>query len=292
MTARPGSLEGGDPEQRVGCAAICAVNEAAAIETPAANVVEALAAHSQRGLRTFERTAVWIFDLDNTLYPADCNLFAQVDQRMGEFIARFLGVTFEYARHLQKSYYRQFGTTLSGLMQVHGLDPRAFLDYVHDLDLSVVTEHPELAAAIELLPGRKLIFTNGSRAHAERVAEKIGVLHLFEGIFDIADADYVPKPRPACYEQFLKAHGVDAGVSAMFEDMPHNLEAPHALGMTTVLVRSEFNPDHPVQAMIRGWVEPPAHVHHMTHDLAGFLMGVRPPSPTVDADPQSLTKGA
>ena len=238
-----------------------------------------------RSVRAFERTEVWIFDLDNTLYPAECNLFAQVDQKMGEFIARYLGVPFEYARHLQKSYYRQFGTTLSGLMQVHHMDPHAFLDYVHDLDLSVVAEHPELAAAIERLPGRKLILTNGSRAHAERVAAKVGVLHLFEDIFDIAEAGYVPKPLPACYELFLRAHGVDAGVAAMFEDMPHNLEAPHALGMTTVLVRSEFNPDHPVQKTIRGWIEPPAHVHHMTDDLAGFLAGVngvRPLSSAVD----------
>jgi putative hydrolase of the HAD superfamily len=221
--------------------------------------------------RGFEATRVWIFDLDNTLYPAECNLFAQVDQRMGEFISRYLGVPFEYARHLQKTYYRQFGTTLSGLMQVHHLDPQPFLDYVHDLDLSVVREHPELAAAIQRLPGRKLIFTNGSRGHAERVAGKLGVLHLFEGIFDICDSEFVPKPNPACYDKFLKAHGVEAGVSAMFEDMPHNLEAPHVLGMTTVLVRSDCNHDHPVQQMIRGWVEPPAHVHHMTHDLTAFL---------------------
>jgi putative hydrolase of the HAD superfamily len=236
---------------------------------------EAGRARLGRSERAFERTEVWIFDLDNTLYPAECNLFAQVDQKMGEFIARFLGVPFEYARHLQKSYYRQFGTTLTGLMQVHNMDPKAFLDYVHDLDLSVVAEHPELAAALGRLPGRRLIFTNGSRAHAERVAAKVGVLHLFEEIFDIADAGYVPKPLPTCYDLFLKRHGVDAGVAAMFEDMPHNLEAPHALGMTTVLVRSEFNPDHPVQKTIRGWGAPPEHVHHMTDDLAGFLDEVR-----------------
>jgi len=228
--------------------------------------------------RGFERTQTWIFDLDNTLYPADCNLFSQVDQRMGEFIARYLGVPFAYARHLQKTYYRQFGTTLSGLMQVHKMDPKAFLDYVHDIDLSVVAEHPELAQAIAELPGRKLIFTNGSRAHAERVAGKVGVLHLFDGVFDIVDAAYVPKPVPTCYDQFLKAHGVDAGTSAMFEDMPHNLEAPHVLGMTTVLVRSEFNYDHPVQKTIRGWLEPPAHVHHMANDLSGFLKGIGPRS--------------
>jgi putative hydrolase of the HAD superfamily len=190
---------------------------------------------------------------------------------MGEFISRFLGVPVEYARHLQKTYYRQFGTTLSGLMQVHKMDPKAFLDYVHDLDLSVLPEHPELAAAIEKLPGRRLIFTNGSRAHAERVAAKVGVLHLFEDIFDIVGCGYVPKPTPESYARFLEAHGIDATRSAMFEDMPHNLEAPHALGMTTVLVRSEANYDHPIQQMIRAWTEPPEHVHHMTHDLAAFL---------------------
>ena len=220
--------------------------------------------------RSFDATRVWIFDLDNTLYPADCNLFAQVDQRMGEFIARFLGVPFDYARHLQKTYYRQFGTTLSGLMQVHGIDPKAFLDYVHDLDLSCVPEHPELAAAIARLPGRKLIFTNGSRGHAERVAGKLGVLQHFEGIFDIVDADYVPKPTAESYDRFLKACAVAPAGAAMFEDMPHNLEAPHALGMTTVLVYSSYH-DHPVQAKIRTWAEPPEHVHHMTEDLAQFL---------------------
>ena len=255
-------------------------------------------ARSATGLparRGFDATQVWIFDLDNTLYPADCNLFAQVDQRMGEFIARYLGVPFAYARHLQKSYYRQFGTTLSGLMQVHGLDPKAFLDYVHDIDLSVVREHPELAAAIDRLPGRKLIFTNGSRRHAERVAGKLGVLQCFEDIFDIVTSEYVPKPTPACYDMFLARHGVEAKASAMFEDMPHNLEAPHALGMTTVLVHSAATYDHPVQHKIRAWVEPPEHVHHMTDDLERFLRTLHeaargPLAP--DATPAAATKGA
>ena len=242
--------------------------------------------------RGFDATRVWIFDLDNTLYPADCNLFAQVDQKMGEFIARYLGVPFEYARHLQKSYYRQFGTTLAGLMKVHRMDPKPFLDYVHDLDLSGLAEQPRLAAAIERLPGRKLIFTNGSRAHAERVAGKLGLLPLFEDIFDIVAAEYISKPTPACYDAFLKAHGVEAPKSAMFEDMPHNLEAPHALGMTTVLVRSDANDDHPVHRSMRGWTAPPPHVHHMTFDLAEFLegigekapraTGVRPLAPTAE----------
>lgn len=220
--------------------------------------------------RGFDSTSTWIFDLDNTLYPAECNLFAQVDRRMGEFIAQYLGVPYEYARHLQKSYYRQYGTTLSGLMQVHNLDPKPFLDYVHDIDLSVVPEHPELAAVIARLPGRRLIFTNGSRRHAERVAGKLGVLHLFEDICDIAACEYVPKPEADAFDRMVRRHGVAPESAAMFEDMPHNLEAPHVLGMTTVLVHSSYY-DHPIQLKIREWREPPAHVHHMTEDLAGFL---------------------
>ena len=227
-----------------------------------------------KGRRGFDATQIWIFDLDNTLYPAECNLFAQVDQRMGEFIAKYLGVPFEYARHLQKSYYRQFGTTLTGLMQVHKLKPQAFLEYVHDIDLSVVPAHPELAAAIARLPGRRLIFTNGSRWHAERVAAKLGVLDLFEAIWDIEACGFVPKPHADSYASLLAAHGIAGASAAMFEDMPHNLEEPHALGMTTVLVHSSYM-DHPVQQKIREWREPPEHVHHMTENLTGFLAALK-----------------
>lgn len=218
----------------------------------------------------FRRTDCWIFDLDNTLYPAECNLFLQVDQRMGEFISRYLGIPFADARRLQKDYYRKFGTTLSGLMAVHGLKPEAFLDYVHDIDVSVVPEAPELGAAIAALPGRKYIFTNGSRGHAERVAGKLGILDKFDGVFDIGAAAYVPKPASEAYDRFLKAFGAEGGRAAMFEDMPHNLEAPHALGMATVLVHSSYF-DHPIQREIKTWKTPPEHVHHMTEDIAGFL---------------------
>ena len=227
-------------------------------------------------LPNFDRTRVWIFDLDNTLYPAECNLFAQVDQRMGDFIARYLGVPFQQARHLQKTYYRQYGTTLAGLMRIHNMDPKDFLDYVHDIDLSVLPALPDLAAEIEKLPGRRLIFTNGSRRHAENVAGKLGVLHLFEDICDIAACEFVPKPDAAAFDRMIKLHGVDAALAAMFEDMPHNLEVPHALGMATVLVHSSYM-DHPVQADIKRWTTPPDHVHHMTEDLTAFLRGIEPP---------------
>ena len=221
--------------------------------------------------RGFTTTRAWIFDLDNTLYPASCNLFAQVDQRMGEFIQRYLGVPFPYARHLQKTYYRQFGTTLAGMMRVHKMDPKAFLDYVHEIDLSPVAPSPALGRAIAALPGRKLIFTAGSRRHAERVGTKLGVLHHFEAISDIVDADYIPKSEADAYHRFLARHAVDPAAAAMFEDMPHNLEPAHALGMTTVLVHSGADFDTPVQRRIREWTERPAHIHHLTADLATFL---------------------
>lgn len=226
-----------------------------------------------RAQRDFDRTSVWIFDLDNTLYPAACNLFAEVDMRMTEFIAKQLGVPAAYARHLQKSYYKQFGTTLSGLMRVHKFDPQPFLDYVHNIDLSVVDAAPDLAAAIEALEGRKLIYTNGSRRHAERVAEKLGVLHLFEDICDIAACEFVAKPEPDAFDRMMRRHDVAAHESAMFDDMPHNLEAPHSLGMTTVLVEPDHE-DHPAHVQIRRWQTPPAHIHHSTDDLTRFLEGL------------------
>ncbi len=241
------------------------------IENPAAAKAAAVSGDAPRG---FDDTRIWVFDLDNTLYPAECNLFAQVDQRMGTFIAKELGIPFAQARHLQKAYYRQFGTTLSGLMQVHKLSPEPFLDYVHDIDLTCVPELPELRAAIGKLPGRKLIFTNGSRRHAERVAGKLGVLEEFEDICSIETCDFVPKPEAEAFDRMVKRHGFSPENAAMFEDMPHNLEAPHVLGMTTVLVHSDYY-DHPVQLKIKGWSQPPEHVHHMTDDLIAFLKTIK-----------------
>ncbi|MGH1420138.1 MAG: pyrimidine 5'-nucleotidase [Hyphomicrobiaceae bacterium] len=223
---------------------------------------------TERG--SFATTNVWIFDLDNTLYPSDCNLFAQVDKRMGSFISERLGVPFAQARHLQKSYYHQFGTTLSGLMQIHKMEPQDFLDYVHDIDLSNVPEHPELAQAIRLLPGRKLIYTNGSKRHGERVAEKLGVLHEFDDICSIETCDYVPKPEREAFDKMTRRFNVSGHRAAMFEDLPHNLEAPHAMGMTTILVHSDYM-DHPVQRSMRNWTKSPDHVHHMTDNLCEFL---------------------
>ena len=220
--------------------------------------------------RGFAHVDTWIFDLDNTLYPASYNLFAQVDHRMGDFIAKTLGVPYAHARHLQKAYYRQFGTTLAGLMKIHKLPAEPFLEYVHDIDLSAIPASPELASAIAALPGRRMIFTNGSRRHAEAVARRLGVIDLFEDICDIAALGFVPKPEREAFDRMMGLHAISPSNAAMFEDMPHNLEVASALGMTTVLVHSDYI-DHPAQLKIRYWKELPAHIDHMTLDLNAFL---------------------
>jgi putative hydrolase of the HAD superfamily len=223
--------------------------------------------------RGFGHVEAWVFDLDNTLYPADCNLFAQIDRRMGEFIARELGLTLEEAQVLRKSYYYEHGTTLAGLVRLHGTSPHAFLDYVHDIDLSAIAAAPELAAAIDALPGRKFIFTNGSRKHAEAVATRLGLLDRFEDIFDIHALEYVhPKPSQEAYERFAQACGVVPRRAAMFDDLPHNLMTAHVLGMTTVLVHGLT--EHPEHQAIASWSELPHHIHHRTDALAPFLAGI------------------
>ena len=173
----------------------------------------------------------WVFDLDNTLYPAGCHLFKQIDQKMTSFIERTVGLAAPDARALQKQYYTQYGTTLNGLMHEHSIKADDFLHYVHDIDVSVVPPNPVLAETIARLPGKRHIFTNGSVQHAENVLGQIGLDGLFDDIFDIAAAEFTPKPHRETYERFLTTCGVRPGKAAMFEDLAQNLEAAHALGM-------------------------------------------------------------
>ncbi|MDJ0896197.1 MAG: pyrimidine 5'-nucleotidase [Alphaproteobacteria bacterium] len=215
---------------------------------------------------------VWVFDLDNTLYPASSNLFAQIDQRMGAFISDALGIDRVEARTLQKQYFREHGTTLRGLMTIHGIDPHAFMDYVHDIDLSPVQADPDLGGSLARLPGRKLVFTNGSVAHAERVLDRLGVTEHFAEIFDIAAADFIPKPDPGSYAELVARHDIEPRRAAMFEDIPRNLKPAAALGMTTVLVTASADgeiarygpPGDESEAALD-------HVDHVTDDLARWL---------------------
>ena len=218
----------------------------------------------------FAHVDTWIFDLDNTLYPASCRLFDQIDQRIGKFVADLLGVDLAEARRIQKGYFYEYGTTLRGLMTLHGVAPDEFLDYVHDIDHSPVACNPALDQALRALPGRKLVFTNGTVRHAEKVLARLGVTHHFGEIFDIVHSDYIPKPAIGPYRKFIAETAIEPKNAAMFEDIARNLEAPHALGMTTVLVTSPDNKDAIHLNAIHGGAGE-THVHHVTNDLAGFL---------------------
>ena len=228
----------------------------------------------------FSHVSDWVFDLDNTLYPPSCALFTQIDARMRSFICELLGVDADEAYRLQKQYFREHGTTLSGLMKVHNISPHAFLDHVHDLDVSVIPENAALGQVIARLPGRKIVFTNGTVAHAERVLGRLGFAHVFDEIFDIVHADYHPKPRPESFSRFIARHGIRAREAVMFEDLARNLAPAHELGMTTVLVRSADGHGDPA---VRRWGDPgheAEHVHYHTEDLTDFLSNVRVRSET------------
>jgi putative hydrolase of the HAD superfamily len=220
--------------------------------------------------RGFTDIDTWVFDLDNTLYPHHVNLWQQVDQRIGEFVGACLKVSAQEARRVQKDYYRRYGTTMRGMMTEHGVRADDFLAYVHQIDHSPLQPNPAMGAAIAKLPGRKLILTNGSTDHADKVLQRLGIGAHFEAVFDIVAAELEPKPAPQTYQKFLRLHGVDPVRSAMFEDLARNLVVPHQLGMTTVLVV----PDGSTQVVREAWElegRDAAHVDHVTDDLTGFL---------------------
>lgn len=211
----------------------------------------------------------WVFDLDNTLYSARCDLFAQIDARMRAFIVATLGVDDMEARTLQKGYFQSHGTTLRGLMDHHDIDPESFTDFVHDIDHSVVPADPDLDSALARIGGRKIVFTNGSVAHAERVLERLGVSHHFEDIFDIKAADYIPKPSIASYRAFVRKFTLDPRRAIMFDDAARNLAPAAALGMTTVWVKTD-------SAYGREGSDGD-HVHHVAADLVSWLDGALRP---------------
>lgn len=214
----------------------------------------------------------WVFDLDNTLYPAECDLFAQIDVRMTAFVAEALSLPLDRARQLQKQYYADHGTTLNGLMKQHGLDPAPFLEYVHDIDLSVVPTLADLRKAIDNLPGKKFVFTNGSRGHADRVVEKLGLTGAFDGHFAIEDTSYLPKPQKPAFDAFHNAFGIDPVDAVMFEDMPRNLKTAHDMGYTTVLVHSDKDWSHePEGARPASSKCGDDHIHYLTDCLTTFL---------------------
>ena len=226
-------------------------------------------------MQSFADIHGWVFDLDNTLYPASQNLFAQIDKRMTAFIGEALGVDKDEAYRLQKQFLGEYGTTLAGLMNKHGMPPGPFLDFVHDIDVSVLPPDPTLSDAIAALPGRKFIFTNGTVEHAERVMNRLGVAAHFEDIFDIVAGDYSPKPNPEIYPAMLARFGLVPEKTAFFEDMARNLSPAHALGMTTILVEESGSDTLEAMNMPAEYrSHNDAHIHHQTNDLSGFLSNI------------------
>ena len=220
----------------------------------------------------------WIFDLDNTLYPASCRLFDQVQQRMNEYISDRFGLDQEGAAELRRTYFREHGTTLRGLMTVNRIDPHDFLAFVHEIDLSCVPPDPDLVVAMNRLRGRKIIHTNGSVRHAERLLDHLGLTDSFSGIIDIAAAEFDPKPSRAGYDLLLRWHEVDPRRALMVEDIARNLAPAAELGMTTAWMRNGLD-----------WASAESdadYIHHVVDDLAGFLTdAVRLQGETTSAEP-------
>jgi putative hydrolase of the HAD superfamily len=225
-----------------------------------------------RSVPDFRHIETWIFDLDNTLYRAETDLFAQIDMRMGAYVARLLDLPPDEARRLQKAYYRDHGTTLNGLIALHDVDAEDFLEDVHAIDLSALAPDLALNAAIAKLPGRRFVFTNGCGNYAARVLERIGLSALADDVWDIRTAGFVPKPFAAAYETVVARAGIVPERAAMFEDLARNLVPARALGMTTVWldngsVWSRQGPDFPVADR--------SHIDYETNDLSAFLSAVR-----------------
>ncbi|MGB0696114.1 MAG: pyrimidine 5'-nucleotidase [Rhodospirillaceae bacterium] len=213
-----------------------------------------------------DRFETWIFDLDNTLYPPEIDLFAQIDLKMKAFIARTLDMPVDEAFRIQKDYFHRYGTSLRGLMEEHNVEPEAFLEDVHDIDHGVLIPDPRLDALLHRLPGRKLIYTNGSMGHAERVLESLLLSHHFDGIQHIASADYIPKPQEESYQALLKDHGVDPRRAIFFEDMHKNLKPAKEMGMATVWIRNTVHWSTDEEASLT-----PAYCDFITDDLVAWL---------------------
>lgn len=207
----------------------------------------------------FSHVRHWVFDLDNTLYPPAARLFDQIEQKMNAWVMRELGLDEAAADRLRKGYWKDHGTTLAGLMRVHGTDPWPYLREVHDITLDHLDPAPELADAISALPGRRIVYTNGDAEYAARVLEARGLSKAFDAVYGIEHANWQPKPEQAAFDLVFAADRLEPKTAAMFEDDIRNLAVPHALGMRTVHVAPEPHPD------------PPEHVQHHTDDLPAFL---------------------
>ena len=210
----------------------------------------------------------WVFDLDNTLYSADSGIFQQVHKLMGKFIVEHLNVNINEAKNIQRKYYRKHGTTLRGLMDNHGIDPDSFLEEVHKLDYSIVSPNLKLAKNLENLNGKKFIFTNANKKHADIILDKLKITNLFEGIFDIKMANYIPKPEIQTYEKLIETYNINPNKTIMFDDIAKNLVPASKIGFTTVWIdvgHENFSDDI---------ASSKKYLDHQTKDLSNWLSNI------------------
>lgn len=209
----------------------------------------------------------WLFDLDDTLYPAESGVMAEIVRRMTQYVMQVTDLPYDEAFQLQKQYLREHGITLRGLMLNHAVDPAEFAAVFHDVSLDALAHDPELVAAIEALPGRRLVFTNADHHHAERVLERLGLTELFDDVFHIGSFDYTPKPDPAAFARMCAEHAIAPAETCFFEDSERNLKPAAEMGMTTVLVGAH------AQASTATFV------NYRTERLVPFLMAARRQDP-------------
>ena len=189
-------------------------------------------------MKELKKIKYWLFDLDNTLYSGDTKVFDQVDKKMSKFISEKLKVSEEEAKKIQKNYFHEYNTTLNGMIKNHDIDANEFLEFVHDVNLDFLKKDEFLGNQINKLNGKKIIFTNGSKAHAANVTGKIGIDKLFDGVFDIVDSDFYPKPSMEPYKKIIENFNIEPEYCIFFEDIARNLKPAYELGMKTVWIEN------------------------------------------------------
>ena len=214
-------------------------------------------------MKDLSKIKFWLFDLDNTLYSGDTKVFDQVDKKMSKFISEKLNVDLEEAKKIQKNYFHEYNTTLNGMIKNHDIDANEFLEFVHDVDLEFLKKDEPLKKEIEKLKGKKIIFTNGSKAHASNVTSRIGIEQLFDGVFDIVDSDFYPKPSMEPYKKIIENYKIVPEYCIFFEDIARNLKPAYELGMKTVWIEN----NEPWAAKYSG----EEFVNYKTGSLTNFL---------------------
>jgi putative hydrolase of the HAD superfamily len=217
-------------------------------------------------MKELKKIKYWLFDLDNTLYSGDTKVFDQVDKKMSFFISKKLNVSLEEAKVIQKSYFHEYNTTLNGMIKNHNIDAKEFLEFVHDVDLNFLKEDLDLHNELNNLVGKKYIFTNGSKAHAKNVTQRIGIENLFDGVFDIVDSDFIPKPSIEPYKKIIQKYGIDPEYCIFIEDIARNLKPAYELGMKTVWIKN----DEPWAAKFSN----EDFINYKTDNLSKFLRGI------------------